>query len=343
NGTLLGQNWSIADITERRYYREYLENSRRVLDQRVQERTARLTRINDQLIDQLVARKQAERALRQSEQRYRLLLEQTNAAILLCNQEARVLLANRRLKNNCNLETEQVIGRHISEVFDSSEANLYQAKIDETLSIGQGVTLEHQVQRRTGARWLTSNIQPAWDHDGNPDGVWIISHDITERRHATDRLKQTNEQLRAERHALTEKNMALTAIMDQIDQRADKVAMQIETNIQRIVLPLLDKLATRTDSQATGYVQMIRTHLADVTSPFIHNLERHFSALTPREVEICEMIRNGMSCKEIGEHLNASDRTILKHRQNIRRKLGLLQTKTNLATFLRQMTSLPLC
>jgi PAS domain S-box-containing protein len=340
NGTPLGQNWSIADITERRRYREHIENSRRVLDQRVQERTARLTRINDQLIDQLVARKRAEQALRQSDQRYRLLLEQTNAAILHCNEEATVLLANRRLKSDCNLEPDQVIGRHIVEVFDSAEAELYQEKINEALRSGQGVTCEHQVERRTGQRWLTTNIHPVWDHDGNQGGVWVISHDITERRLATDQLKQANEQLRAERHALTEKNMALTAIMDQIDQRADKVAMQIETNIQRIVLPLLDKLAAKTDSQVTEYVQMIRTQLADVTSPFIHNLERQFSALTPREVEICAMIRNGMSCKEIGDHLNASDRTVLKHRQNVRRKLGLSQTKTNLATFLRQMTSL---
>lgn len=340
DGSVLGQNWSVADITERLRQQKEFENSRRELARRFEERTARLTRINDQLIDQLVARKRAERALRLSEQRYRLLLEQTDALICHCDDKGDVTLANHRFAQDCDKRVDQIIGQNIRELYVPEEADLLMERVQDALQTKHAVVYEYRVIRNDQERWFSATIHPISDSTSHSYGIWIINRDITQRKEATERLKQVNEQLRAVRHALTEKNMALTAIMDQIDDRANKVAAQIESNIQRIVIPLVDKLAIKVSEPHNEYVQMIRTQLSDITSPFIHTLERHFARLTPREVEICLMIRNGLSCKQIGEHLNTSERTVLKHRQNIRSKLGIAQTKTNLTTYLRQMDSL---
>ncbi|WP_395078963.1 response regulator transcription factor [Gracilimonas sp.] len=45
--------------------------------------------------------------------------------------------------------------------------------------------------------------------------------------------------------------------------------------------------------------------------------------LTPREVEVLDLTGVGHTCKEIGEQLFISKRTVHKHRENIRKKLGL--------------------
>ena len=58
-------------------------------------------------------------------------------------------------------------------------------------------------------------------------------------------------------------------------------------------------------------------------------------SLTSRESEICDLIRSGLSSKQISEALSLSLATVQKHREHIRRKLGLTGRDTNLATYLR--------
>ena len=59
--------------------------------------------------------------------------------------------------------------------------------------------------------------------------------------------------------------------------------------------------------------------------------------LTPREIEICNMIKSGLTTKEISNFLNSSSQTIDKHRKNIRKKLGLTQRYINLTSFLQSL------
>jgi DNA-binding CsgD family transcriptional regulator len=59
--------------------------------------------------------------------------------------------------------------------------------------------------------------------------------------------------------------------------------------------------------------------------------------LTPREIEICNLIRGGMSSKEIAHLLDVTDKTVETHRRNIREKLGILNKRVNLASLLRTL------
>ncbi|MFK7825461.1 MAG: helix-turn-helix transcriptional regulator [Oligoflexales bacterium] len=56
--------------------------------------------------------------------------------------------------------------------------------------------------------------------------------------------------------------------------------------------------------------------------------------LSPKEIQICNMIKNGLTVKEIAQMFHLSPRTVDKHRENIRKKLGLKSKKINLATYL---------
>jgi DNA-binding CsgD family transcriptional regulator len=60
-----------------------------------------------------------------------------------------------------------------------------------------------------------------------------------------------------------------------------------------------------------------------------------YHSMTPTEVAICNMIRNGMHTKEIADMRGVSEATINRHREKIRRKLNITNQDVNLATFLQ--------
>ena len=57
-------------------------------------------------------------------------------------------------------------------------------------------------------------------------------------------------------------------------------------------------------------------------------------ALTPAQVRLCSLIRRGLANKEIARLEHLSTETVRTHRRNIRRKLGLINKKVNLSTYL---------
>jgi len=62
-----------------------------------------------------------------------------------------------------------------------------------------------------------------------------------------------------------------------------------------------------------------------------------FSRLTPTEIEIANLIKQGKQTKDICKLLHMSKGAINFHRNNIRKKLGLNKEKVNLRSFLLSM------
>jgi len=73
-----------------------------------------------------------------------------------------------------------------------------------------------------------------------------------------------------------------------------------------------------------------------LTSSLGRKLTESMLKLTPKEIEICNMVEGGLVSKEIADFLNVSRQTIEKHRKNVRKKLGLGHRKINLATYLQK-------
>jgi PAS domain S-box-containing protein len=156
-------------------------------------------------------------------------------------------------------------------------------------------------------------------------------------RQRTSELADANEALQVEREALQQKNIALREVLDQIEAGKRQMAAQIQSNINRIVLPILKSLESKTAPAGRHYTELLRTSLDDIASPLISTLETRFARLTPRELEVCNMVRNGLSSKDIAEIFHTSVQTVLKQRTIIRKKLGLTGRQTNLASYLKSL------
>jgi len=148
-------------------------------------------------------------------------------------------------------------------------------------------------------------------------------------------LQETNRQLTLERQALQESNTAMRVVLARIEQEKEEIHQDIKTNVEKILMPILQALGSQLPPTQKKYVEMLQTNLEEITSPFISHLSSSYHSLTPTEIAICDMIRNGLRTKEIAQIRGISAATINRHRENIRRKLKITNSEANLATYLQ--------
>jgi len=114
-----------------------------------------------------------------------------------------------------------------------------------------------------------------------------------------------------------------------------EIEEKIITNIRQLIEPYIQKLrGTHLDEKQMAFVSIIQSNLADITSPFLSNLAPPYLNLTPTEIQIADLIKQGRDTKEIAALMHLSWRTIKTHRRNIRSKLNLQNRKTNLRSYL---------
>ena len=81
----------------------------------------------------------------------------------------------------------------------------------------------------------------------------------------------------------------------------------------------------------------LKSHIQKITSPLIRQLSSKYLGLTPTEIRVAALIKNGKTTKEISELLYLSEYTVIFHRDNIRGKLGLKGKKINLQSYLQSL------
>ena len=148
-------------------------------------------------------------------------------------------------------------------------------------------------------------------------------------------LQETNRQLTLERKALQESNTAMRIVLARIEQEKQEIHRHIKTNVDKILMPILQALALQLPPTQKKYAEMLQANLEEITSPFISHLSNSYHSLTPTEIAISNMIRNGLRTKEIAQIRGVSAATINRHRENIRRKLKITNNDVNLATYLQ--------
>jgi DNA-binding CsgD family transcriptional regulator len=147
--------------------------------------------------------------------------------------------------------------------------------------------------------------------------------------------KRAKKELEAQSHHLEEVNTALKVLLKQREMDRVELEENVLSNVKELVEPYLaDLQKSRLSTHQQTLVGILETNLNNIISPFISRLSSRFFNLTPTEVRVANLVKDGKTNKEIAALLFLSKNTILFHRQNIRAKLGLKNQKINLRTHL---------
>lgn len=158
---------------------------------------------------------------------------------------------------------------------------------------------------------------------------------IAMRINAERELNETNRQLMVERKTLQETNAALRTVGARVEDEKREIYRDIRDNVEKVLMPIVHELYMSVPRNQRKFVELLRDNLEEISSPFVSRLSTQFQSLTPTEIQISNMIRNGMRTKEVAELRGVSVATVHRHRERIRQKLGITNSDINLATFLR--------
>lgn len=150
--------------------------------------------------------------------------------------------------------------------------------------------------------------------------------------------KKTKMELVLKPFHMDEFSNALNFLQNQI--KKDRIAseMKIVSNVKQLVKPYVEKLAaSRLDDRQKEWLSVIDANLDQIIAPFIGKVPL-IANLTPAELQIASLIKDGKTSKEISSLLNLSTTTIDFHRNNIRSKLGLKNQKTSLRVHLLNLS-----
>ena len=273
--------------------------------------------------------------LAQSEERYRSLVENLPLPVFVHRQGRFLYLNPAAVALHGATEAAQLLGRSLvyfvhpddRDRFRSRLSRLDTDKADPMMSNLRLIRLDGQaIEVEVSAISIRYEASPA---------RLVILRDITGRRRMENNLRTSQEVLAQQSLRLEETNRALKLMLDhrQIEKRA--VEENFMAGMKKFVLPYLDKVAAgNLTPEVRTYLDILRSNLDDLLSPMRHQRFVRYADLTPNEIQIAELIRQGRSSKEIAIQLNVSVSAIAFHRNNIRRKFGLLKKGTNLRAYL---------
>lgn len=186
-------------------------------------------------------------------------------------------------------------------------------------------------------RWQHWSNKAIFDDVGNVVMVQSVARDITERRKAELALQESEGLLKQQKEELQNKNIALREIMEQIGEEKKQIINDVLTNLETVIMPILVQTRLAGNEQVDKYVTLLERTLHELAGSFGRHISDPLLKLTPREIDISNMVRSGFSTKEIADILHISAFTVEGHRNRIRKKLKITNEKINLETYLQNL------
>lgn len=326
------------------------------------------------VLRELAERKRTEAVLRESEQRYRSLLESSPDPIVVYNMDGMATYVNPAFEQTFGHSRDELLGKQIdfvpAESWPETKENIESMKRGKTINL-------FETQRLTkDGRVLDVQISSTLylNEDGQPTGNIVILRDIgaqkraerelrryhdhlaelveertaelgkinvqmeqeiEERKIAEESLRKREIELKAQSHHLEEVNTALKVLLKQREDDKKELSRNVLSNMNELISPYLVRLNnSRLNIGQKTLVNILESNLNNIISPFISQLSSKFFNLTPMEIRVANLVKEGRTNKEIAELLCLSKNTILFHRYNIRSKLGLKNKKINLRSHL---------
>lgn len=140
--------------------------------------------------------KQAEQAMRESEERYRSLVESTDDAVYLIKRDMRYEFANKKYLSRLGLSSAELIGQEYGRFHPSDMSEEFIKKIDQVFRSGKPMIYEH-LSHRDNKYFLRTLSPVTGEKPGEIRAITVTSKDITERKKIQEVLKESEEMYRS--------------------------------------------------------------------------------------------------------------------------------------------------
>jgi PAS domain S-box-containing protein len=292
----------------------------------------------------ITEQKQTEEKLRESEEKYRLLVESTPDWVWMCDRKGRQIFSNNAVKEILGYEIHEILGNTaLSLIYKEDQKSVQKwfqkAKKQKRGWRGSVIRWQHKDK---SIRFLETIAEPIFDDKGNLIGYSGIDRDVTARKlsemalqKAHDELQKKTIRLEVKKNSLEEINTAMKVLLKKREEDKIEIESNVLTNVKELIEPYFEKIKkTKLDDQQRALLSIMESNINEIVSPFTRKMSLKYLNLTPTEIRIANLIRHGSSTKDIAEIINVSPRTVETHRKNIRRKIGLDRKRANLRSHL---------
>ncbi len=133
-------------------------------------------------------------ALRETEERYRSLVESTEDSIYLVDKDSRYLLMNKKHMTRMGFEKDEYAGMLFSERHSAEETKKFVNKVNRVFETGRSSQYEYKSDR--DERYFLQTFSPVKSLKGDTIAVTVISKDVTGRKQVEEAYRESEERFR---------------------------------------------------------------------------------------------------------------------------------------------------
>ncbi|WKZ18075.1 MAG: PAS domain S-box protein [Candidatus Jettenia sp. CY-1] len=171
----------MEDITEQKRMKEKLQALNESLEQRVAERTVALAKANKELKLEIAEHWQAREALRKSEAKYRILLENLPQKIFYKDKDLTYISCNESLAGDLHIRPDEILGKTDYDLYPKELAEKYRDEDMRVMKLGHTNEMEERYVKNGQELIIHIVRTPIKDEKGNSVGILGIFWDITEK------------------------------------------------------------------------------------------------------------------------------------------------------------------
>lgn len=285
----------------------------------------------------ITERKLAEQALKESEARYRMIIENIQDGYYEVDLDGTYTFFNEGLLRITGYTREEMLGLNNRRIVDEYNNKKVFSTFHQVYLTGVPAhAFDWECIRKDGSRRCVEvSVSLRRDIYGRPVGFMGIARDITERKKYQMELEAKENELRLKNKSLEEANTALNVLMKKIGEQSGADEEALQNKLNRVAIPYLQKAKENIKDKASqGHLRLLEESLNAIFAPAARGLSSAIHSLTSTEIDVANLIVLGRRTKEIADWLNVSPKAIEVHRNNLRRKLGLTNQKIGLRTHL---------
>ena len=158
----------------------------------------------------ITEQKQAQEALRLSEEKYRVLVEASPDFIFLHDREGHYLYMNQTGLKYLNTTPDDIIGKGVEDIFPAEKAQWMKECILQVVQQNKIISIEYDIVKENEIRYIRTTLAPVQNADGDVISIIGIARDITDRK----RAEKTVEELRELTQALINASRDIVILID---------------------------------------------------------------------------------------------------------------------------------